>query len=133
MRTHETDAGGIGTAAKQVAEHARALVQLELELARLELKRKLGALGLGVGLAVAAAVVALFAVGFLLATAAAALATVLSTWLALLIVGVVLLVLAGGLGLFGLRLVKQGAPPVPEEAIREAKRTSEAIRSDGGH
>ena len=133
MPTHATDSrNGLGTAAKTVAEHASALVRLELELASLELKRKLGALGLGIGLAIAAAVFGLYAVGFLFATLAAGLATFLSTWLALLIVSVFLLVLTAALGLLGLRSLRRGTPPVPEQAIREAKLTTNALKGHAG-
>lgn len=134
MRTHATDGvgSGLGSAAKQVADHARSLVRLELELAKLELRKKLAALGAGLGLLVAAAVLALFAVGFLLATVAAALATFLATWLALLVTAALLIIMTASLGLVGVRLLKEGSPPVPEEAIREAKRTGEAIKSNGG-
>ena len=38
---------GAGVAAKQVAEHASTLARLELELALLEVKRKVVALGIG--------------------------------------------------------------------------------------
>jgi hypothetical protein len=135
MHTRETDAQtndvGFGTAAKQVAEHASALARLELELASLELKRKLTALGVGVGLGVGAAVFALFLFGFGLATIAAALATFLPTWLALLIVTGFLLLVTGVLALLAIRSVRRGTPPVPQQAIREAKLTTEAIKSDG--
>jgi len=131
MPTPGAETRGVGGAAKQVADHAKALVGLELELAGLELKRKLGALGLGIGLAAGAAVFGLFALGFLFATLAAALATFLSTWLALLIVTVFLLVLAGVLGLLGLKRIQRGTPPVPEQAIAEAKLTTEALKSNG--
>jgi uncharacterized membrane protein YqjE len=131
MRTPETENRGVGEAAKHVADHAKALVGLELELASLELKRKLVALGLGIGLAIGAALFGLFALGFLLATAAAALALFLPTWLALLIVAVVLLLVAGVLAALGLGRIKRGTPPVPEQAIREAKLTSEALKSNG--
>ena len=47
MPTRETESPGFGRAAKQVAEHASALARLELELAALELKRKVVALGIG--------------------------------------------------------------------------------------
>jgi hypothetical protein len=33
------------------------------------------------------------------------------------------------LGLIGISRIKKGTPPVPEQAIREAKLTSEAIKS----
>ena len=124
--------GGLGAAAKQVAEHASALARLELELAKLEIGRKIAALGIGIGLGVGAAVFALFGVGFLLAGAAAALATAISTWLALLLVGLGLFLVAGLLGILALGRIKKGTPPVPEQAIREAKLTQTALKSDAG-
>jgi hypothetical protein len=131
MRTPGADKNGrpgVGTAAKEVAEHASALARLELELAGLEMKRKAGALGAGVGLAIAAAFVALYGVGFLLATAAAAFATFLPTWLSLLIVSLVLLAASGVLAAVARSRIRQGTPPMPEQAIEEARRTTEAIR-----
>ena len=123
--------GGVGGAAKSVAEHASAIARLEIELAALELKKKVVALGIGIGMAVGAAVFALFGLAFVFATIAAALATFLSTWLAFLIVTIGLFALAGLLGIFALGKIKKGTPPVPEQAIREAKLTTEALKSDG--
>src|SRR5919199_2343608 len=132
MPTRATESQhGVGPAAKNVAEHASALVKLELELAALEIKRKVIALGLGIGMALGAVVFLLFALGFGLATVAAALATFLSTWLALLIVTGALLLGAIGLAILGLGAIKRGTPPVPEQAIREAKLTTEALKSNG--
>jgi hypothetical protein len=142
MPTHEADAvpatrtetannAGLGATAKQVAEHASAIARLELELAGLELKRKVGNLGLGIGLAVGAAVFALFGLGFGFAAVAAALATFLDIWLALLIVFGGLLLIALVLGLIGLRKIKRGTPPVPEQAIEEAKRTTTVLKGNG--
>lgn len=122
---------GVGAAAKQVAEHASSLARLEFELAGLELKRKAGALGAGVVLGVAAALLALYALGFGFATIAAGLATFLDTWIALLLVTVGLLLVAGILGLLATRRIKRATPPVPEQAIREAKLTTEALKTDG--
>jgi Putative Actinobacterial Holin-X, holin superfamily III len=135
MRTPASDTHngtpGVGEAAKQVADHAKALVGLELELAKVELTQKFGSLGLGVGLVVGAAVLGLYALGFLFATIAAALATFLPTWLALLIVTLLLVAVAAVLGLVGRSRIRAGAPPVPEQAIEEAKLTTEAIKRDG--
>jgi hypothetical protein len=114
-----------------VAEHASALARLELELAQLEVKRKASAFGLGAGLGMAAALFALFALGFGLASAAAALALTVSTWLALLIVFGALVLLAAILAAFALVNVRGASPPIPEQAIEEARITSEALRSDG--
>jgi len=128
MHTPETDGRGLGATAKEVAEHASSLVRLELELATLELRRKVTSLGIGIGLAVGAAIFALYAVGFLFATIAAGLATAMSAWLALLIVTIGLLIVTAVLGLIGLSKIKKGTPPVPEQAIREAKLTSDALK-----
>jgi hypothetical protein len=121
--------GGVGSAAKEVAEHAGAIARLEAELAKLELKQKVAALGMGAGLGLGAAVCAVFMLGFLLAAIAAALATFLDTWLALLIVTAGLLAIAAILGLLALRSIKRGTPPVPEQAIAEAKLTTAAVKS----
>src|SRR2546423_8086112 len=132
MPTRETEANaGVGAAAKQVAEHASGLARLELELAALELKRKVAALGIGIGLGIGALVFVLFAFGFGFATIAVALATAMSTWLALLITTAGLFALAALLGILALGRIKKGTPPVPEQAIEEAKKTSEALRSNG--
>jgi protein-S-isoprenylcysteine O-methyltransferase Ste14 len=132
--TPETDgrpSPPLGTAVKEVAERASAIVRLELELATIELRRKGRALGLGIGFAVGAAIVLLFMIGFAFATIAAAIATALPTWAALLIVTGLLLVTAGGLGALAVGRFKKGTPPVPEQAISEAKLTTEALKSDG--
>jgi membrane-bound ClpP family serine protease len=131
IRDAETGSQGVGAAAKEVAEHASAIARLEVELAAIELKRKVVSLGLGIGLAIGAAVLLLFMIGFAYAAAAAALALVLPTWAALLIVTGILLLKVGLLGFLAIGRIKRGTPPVPEQAIHEAKLTTEALKSDG--
>ena len=131
MPTQEADSQGLGVAVKQVAEHTSAIVRLELELATLELKRKVTSLGLGIGFALGAAVMLVFMVGFLYATIAAALALTMPWWAALLVVTGILLLQVAALALLALNRIKKGAPPVPEQAIREAKLTTEALKSNG--
>lgn len=133
MPTRETDAPrrGVGEAARSVSEHLSAIFRLELELATMELKRKVAALGIGIGLGLGALVFLVFMLGFALATIAAALATAMATWLALLIVTGALLLLAGVLGFLALKSITKGTPPVPQQAIREAKLTTDALKSDG--
>jgi hypothetical protein len=131
MPTRAAENGrSVGTAVKDVADHAKRVVGLEVELAKLELSRKITSLGLGIGLGVGAATFAVFGLGFAFATVAAALATFLSTWLALLIVTAFLFLLAGVLGLLAFSRIKRGTPPVPEQAIEEAKLTTEALKTD---
>jgi Putative Actinobacterial Holin-X, holin superfamily III len=132
MPTRENERRGVGPAAKDVAEHASTLARLEFELAALEVKRKLAALGVGIGLVVGAGLFLLFALGFGIAAGAAALALVVSTWLALLIVFGGLLLFAGLLALLGLGAIKKGTPPVPEQAVAEARLTTEVLRN-GSH
>jgi uncharacterized membrane protein YqjE len=131
MHTRATENQSLGAAAKEVAEHASTLARLELELAALELKSKVAALGKAAGFGAGALFFVLYAIGFLFATIAAALATFLPTWLALLIVTLVLFVGAGLLGMLALRSLKRGTPPVPKQAIEEAKMTTAALKTDG--
>jgi hypothetical protein len=126
-----TKTNGVGWAAREVVDRARSIARLEIELALLEVKRKLVRIAVGVGLGAGAAVVALFALGFLAAGGAAGLALVVPVWAALLIVGGALLAATLALALLALRSLKAGTPPLPEEAIEEARRTTEALRSDG--
>jgi uncharacterized membrane protein YqjE len=130
-RESEAHAPKVGDAAKSVAEHASAIARLELELAGLEVKRKIAALGIGIGLGVGAALFMLFMLGFAFATVAAGLATAMATWVALLITTVILLAIGGLLGVLAIGAIKRGTPPVPTQAIEEAKLTSAALKSNG--
>jgi hypothetical protein len=129
MPTHAGERRGLGAAAKLVSERASSIIRLELQLAAAELKKKVVALGLGIALLVGAALFGLFALGFALATIAATLATVVSTWLALLIVTGALFLLVGLLVVLGIVSLRKGTPPVPTQAIAEAKLTTEALKN----
>jgi len=135
MHTRETEheSPGLGATVKSVSERASSLVRLELELAALELKRKASSLATGIGLAVGAAVLLVFALGFGLATIAAGIATALPWWAALLIVTFGIVLVAALLGFLGVRAIKKGTPPVPEQALAEAKLTTEALKGNGRH
>jgi hypothetical protein len=122
---------GIGRAATEVGKRARSVARLQAQLALLEVKQKLARIGIGVGLALGAAVIALYAIGFLLAGAAAGLAHAVPVWAALLIVGGALLAVTAFLLLVAARLLRSG-PPVPEAAIEEARLTTESVRSHAG-
>jgi membrane protein implicated in regulation of membrane protease activity len=122
---------GLSGAAKRVGDHARSIVQLELQLAAAEVKRKVVALAAGIGLVAAAAVLALLALVFAVAAAAAGIATALPVWAALLVMFGGLFVLAALIGAIGVRFLRRGAKPVPEKAIAEARLTTEALRN--GH
>ena len=100
----------------------------ELRLAQIEVTGKAKKAGLGVGMFGAAGVLALYAVGVLIATAILALALAVDAWLAALIVGVVLLAVAGITALLGKKRVQEAAPPVPSRAVDSVKRDIETVR-----
>jgi putative superfamily III holin-X len=75
-----------------------------------------------------AGVVALYGVGALIAAAVLALATALDAWLAAAIVGVVLLAVAGALGLMGRKQVEEATPPKPEAALESIHRDVDEVK-----
>lgn len=122
---HEPSAGEL---VSRLTNQVSALVRSEIALATTELKRKGVAAGVGIGVAAVGAVLALYGGGALVATLVLALATALDAWLAALIVGVVLLALAGALVAVGVSRVKKAVPPVPEKALDSAKRDVETVK-----
>lgn len=102
---------------KRASEQTSQLVREELRLAQLEMQQKAKHAGIGAGMLGGAGVVAIFGVAVLIATVILLLATAMDAWLAALIVAVVLLAVAGGMGLAGKNEVAEAAPPRPERAI----------------
>jgi hypothetical protein len=128
-RTTDLRDASTGELVRQLSAQLSELVRRELEVARDELTVKGKRAGAGAGLAGAAAVVSLFGVGALIAAAIAGLATVLPVWLAALIIGVLLLLMAGGLGLAGRSRLRRATPPVPEQAMQGVQEDVAAIRN----
>jgi hypothetical protein len=118
---------GVAAALRSVSEHAVALARLEVRLAREEMRRKAASLGAAAGLGLAGGIFALFALGFGLAAGAVGLDAVLPLWLALLVMGAALLALSGVLVLLAAQAARRGTPPVPEQALDEAKQTKRAL------
>ena len=104
------------------------LVRSELRLAQAELTEKGKRAGLGAGLFGAAGIVALYGVAVLIAAAVLALALVLPAWAAALVIGVVLLAVAGVLALRGKGQVAQATPAAPERAIAGIKEDVETVK-----
>jgi membrane protein implicated in regulation of membrane protease activity len=129
MPIRSGDRPGLGGAAKLVADRARSLVRLELQLAAAELKQKVATIGIGIGLVVGAVLLGFFALAFALAAIAAAIATMTSVWVALLIVTGALVLLAVLLAAVGVASIRRGTPPVPEQALAEARLTVEAVKN----
>jgi nitrate/nitrite transporter NarK len=117
--------------AKQVKARVRSLVGLTAELAQLEAKRKAAKLGKAAAMGAVAGVFVFYAIGFLLAAAAAALNETLALWLSLLIVAVALVLVAVVLALLARRVGAQAAPLAPAETIDESKRTVEMVKNHG--
>lgn len=112
----------------QVSQEMSELVRSEMRLAQVELATKAKGIGIGAGMLSGAGLIALYGVGVLLAAAVLALALVMDAWLAALIVGVVLLVIAGVVGLIGKNRVQEAAPPAPTETIENVKQDVAAVK-----
>lgn len=118
----------IGELFARVSEQTTRLVRDELRLAQAEMKEKGKAAALGVGLFGGAGVVALFAVGALVAAAILALTLVVSGWAAALIVAAALFVIAGIAALVGKKRVTQATPPAPTQAVESTKQDVDAVK-----
>ena len=120
---------GVMARVKAVKKRTQSLVQLNLELAKLEGKQKATAVGIAAGLGAVAAVLVVYAIGFAFAAIAAGLSEALSLWLSLLIVAGILLLVAAIAGFLAVRFVRKASPPTPSQAIEEAGRTIETLQS----
>jgi uncharacterized membrane protein YqjE len=123
------DDRSVGELVQQLSNQTATLVRQELKLAQTELQEKGKRVGIGAGMFGGAGIVALYGVGALIAAAIIGLGTVLEPWIAGVIVGVVLLVVAGILALSGRKQVERGTPPVPEQAIESAKRDVDEVKA----
>lgn len=118
----------MGELVSRLSTEMSSLMRGELELARLELTEKAKHTGKGAGAFGAAGLVALYGIAALIAAAIIALALVMDAWLAAVLVGVVLLVIAGGIALFGKKQVSEGTPMKPERATENLKRDVETVK-----
>ena len=112
-----------------MSEQVSTLVRDELALARAEMTEKGKRAGKGAGLLGGAGVLALYGVSALLVTIGAALALVWPTWLAALVVTVVVFAAAGVAALLGKKQVKQAVPPAPTAAVDSTKRDVDAVKT----
>ena len=118
---------GVAARTRAVNRRLRSLVELNVELAKLEGKQKVTALGMAAGFGAGAAALVFYAIGFGFAAAAAGLSESLPVWLSLLIVTGVLLIAAAVLGLLAKRSAGKLSPPLPSAAIEEAERTLKTL------
>jgi hypothetical protein len=115
-----------GELVKDLSEQVSHLVRDELRLAQLEMTRK--GKHAGIGLFAGSGGIAVYGLGCLIACAVIAIASVLAAWLAALIVGAALLLLAGAAALLGKGRLAKATPPVPEETIGNVKADVDEIK-----
>ena len=126
----ETDPSRLSTGEliATISEQTSRLVRAEIQLGMRELQHKAKRAGLGAGMFGAAGVLGLYAGGALVTVAIAALALALDTWLAALIVALVLLAGAAVLALTGRKQIARAVPPAPEQAIESVKADIDTIK-----
>jgi uncharacterized membrane protein YqjE len=124
-----TDSGekSLGEIVAEVSEKASLLVREEIELAKAEVTDKLSKLGRGAAIAAAAGVFLVFGITMFFHGLAWFLDDVFNwednIWAGFAVVTALLFLLAILAAFIAVRLFKKGAPPTPDMAIEEAKRT----------
>ena len=117
----------LGEIVAEVSEKASLLVREEIELAKAEVTDKLSKLTRGAAVAVAAGVFLVFGVTMFFHGLAWFFDDVFNwednIWAGFAVVAGLLFLLAILAGLLAFRLFKKGAPPTPDLAIEEARRT----------
>ena len=117
----------LGEIVAEVSEKASLLVREEIELAKAEVKDKVSKLTRGAAVAGAAGVFVIFGITTFFHGLAWFLNDVFNwednNWAGFGVVTAALFLLAILAGLLAFRLLKKGAPPTPDMAIEEARRT----------
>ena len=116
-----SDDTSVGDLVKAMSADLSRLVRDELQLAQVELSVKAKTAGVGIGAFGGAGVLAFYGGAVLIAAAVLALALVLPAWLAALIVGIVVLAIAGVAALIGKKKVSAAGPAVPERTVASVK------------
>jgi H+/Cl- antiporter ClcA len=116
-----------------VSERASSLVREEIELAKTEIGEKVGKILRGSVVGIAAGTFAFLALILIMEGVAWLLNEELfdgKTWPGFFIEAAMFLLVAGLAGLFAYRSVQAGAPPVPEQAIEEAKQIRSTLEGE---
>jgi uncharacterized membrane protein YqjE len=127
------DDRSVGELVIDISEKTSYLIREEIELAKAEVTEKVNKLIRGSVAGAAAAVFVLMALAMFMHGIAWLLNDLFfdeDVWLGFLIEALFWLVVAGLAGLFAYRSVRAGAPPTPDLAIEEAKRTKEAFEAE---
>jgi uncharacterized membrane protein YqjE len=117
----------------EVSENASTLVREEIELAKAEVSEKVSKLARGAGIGIAAGAFAFLALIMILHGIAWVLGEELfsgNIWAGYFVTAAIFLLLAALAGWIASKALKAGAPPVPEQAIEEAKLTKEMLERE---
>jgi uncharacterized membrane protein YqjE len=123
----------LGDLVVEVTENASTLVREEIELAKAEVSEKVTKILRGSVVGIAAGVFAFLALILIMHGIAWVLAEELfdgKAWPGFFIEAAVFLLIAALAGFIASKALKQGAPPVPEQAIAEAKLTKEMLEKE---
>jgi len=115
-----------------VSERASTLIREEFELAKAEVSEKVGKLLRGSVVGIAAGVFAFLALILVMEGVAWLLNEEVfdKAWPGFFVEAAAFLLLAAAAGFIAYRSVRAGAPPVPEQAIEEAKLTKEMLEKE---
>ena len=128
------DQRALGDLVVDVTENASTLVREEIELAKAEISEKVSKILRGSVVGIAAGVFAFLALILIMHGIAWVLAEELfdgKAWPGFFIEAAIFLLIAALAGFIASKALKQGAPPVPEQAIAEAKLTKEMLEKEG--
>jgi len=118
----------IGEVASELTRDLSLLVRQEVELAKAEMREK-GKVALpGIGMIGGAGALALCAAGAATAFLVLVFDLFLDSWLAALVVALLLGVVAAALAFLGKERVAQAGPPVPEQAIENVKEDAQWLK-----
>lgn len=126
------DERSVGELVFDVAEKSSSLVREEIELAKTEIAEKVGKILRGSVVGIAAGTFAFLALILIMEGVAWLLAEEVfdgNAWPGFFVEAAIFLLIAAGAGYFAYRSVQAGAPPVPEQAIEEAKLTKATLES----
>jgi len=116
----------VGELITEVSEHASTLVREEIELAKAEISEKVNKLVKGSVVGIVAGTFAFLALILIMHGIAWLLDDLFfegNIWAGFFVEAVIFLLAAAGAGYFAYRSLQAGAPPTPDAAIEEAKRT----------
>ncbi len=118
----------VGELAAQLGEQVSRLVRDELALAQAEVKQRAKQVGLGVGMFGAGGLFAFFGACCGVVAAVLGFANVVQAWLAAIIVGALLFVVAGLTVLPGWKGIKAKHPDVPADTVQNVKADVAAVK-----